>query len=55
MQNMMGIDGLQRAGGHVSGFCAGDFGDQPCGQEGLQNLLRQPAGNAEFERKFPEA
>ena len=52
MQNMMSGNGLQRAGGRVRGFGAGDLGDQPCGQEGLKNLLRQTAGDVELKRNF---
>jgi len=44
VQNVVGVDGLQRTRGRVGGFGAGDFGDEPRGKERLQDLLREPGG-----------
>ena len=52
VQNVVGVDGLQRTRGRVGGFGAGDFSDEPRGEERLQNLLREPGGNAQFGGNF---
>jgi hypothetical protein len=52
LENVVGVHGIQRTRGRVGGFGAGGFRDEPRGEERLQNLLREPGGNAQFGGNF---
>src|ERR1700733_5982710 len=51
-QDVVGVYGVERAGGREGGLLAGDFGDEPRDRERAQDGLREPAGNAEFRREL---